>query len=159
MLIHRVAKDEMVMLTDASFTIYTARSGPRGWAYYGMPPRIKIGIPKTPFDHAVLARVISHELAHSQNVHHGKALPSTLDPEALRIKYSWASAIPIELKVIPTSVKNPSAIIQKKMSHSMKMAERWSSKVKLSQTLLRKWKHKVAYYDKQLAKAAAQSIP
>ena len=160
--IQEVAKREMVPLKHATFTIIYRRISCHGTyiggsAYLGMPPRIKIKIPKdVPINKTELGYVISHELCHSQGLRHRQMKNSIYSRRYARKHgeewekhYLWANNLPLEIQPAVKIIKpTPDQTIRLKLDRCLKMVNKWYIKAKISQTLLKKWKQKSNYYEK-----------
>lgn len=166
--IRRVAKEEMVSLKNATITVIYRRISCRGTyigglAYLGMPPRIKIKIPKdVPVDKVELGYVLAHEMAHSQGLRH-KQMKNPIYSRRYARKYGkdwrqfygWVNDLPLENKPVEEKIKpTPDQTIRLKLDRCLKMVNKWYTKAKISQTLLKKWKQKSSYYEKKLKQAA-----
>ena len=166
--IREVAKREMVELKDAVFTVVYRRISCHGayiggYAYYGMPPRVTLKVPKDiHIDRVELAYVVAHELGHSQGLHHNQmrnaiysrryAAKHNLD---WRQHYLYAEEIPLERELLKVAIPVPKdLVIQQKRDKCLKMVNKWGTKIKRSQNIYKKWKQKTAYYERQLEKAA-----
>jgi hypothetical protein len=170
-IIYRVAYDEQVSLKDALFTIKYRRQSKNwkfnyagGYALYGMPPRVTLSLPEPQFgcDHAELAHVIAHELAHSQNCkHRGMKKTSIYDwAGCWKEHFAWAHEMPLEKqepirKPIPTKT----AVILKKLDHANAKMIEWNARVKKAQSAYKRWVRRRKYYDGQFAKAAVSAHP
>lgn len=165
--VNRVAKEEMVDLKHAMFTVIYRRISSRGayiggFAYYGLPPRVTIKIPKDiPVDKVELGYVVAHEMAHAQGLRHKQMRNSRYSRrysikhgEDWRQHYLWANELPLEIQPAVKKIKPaPDQTIRLKLDKCLKMVNRWYTKVKISQTLLKKWKRKSNYYSRQLEHA------
>ena len=167
-IIREVAKREMVDLKDAKFTIIYRRISHNGayiggYAYYGMPPRVTLKIPKDiPVDKVELAYVIAHELCHSQGLRH-KQMKNAVYSRRYANKrgldwkqyYQWANELTIEKKAVAVHT-NPSKeqIVLGKREKCQRAMYKWEKRVKTSQKHYLKWRRKYMYYEKQLEKAA-----
>lgn len=167
-IIHRVAKNEMVSLAGAVFTIVKRHQSNRwspnyagGCAYYRMPPLVTIKMPDPGYgiNKAELAKVIAHELAHCQGVRHN-GMPKNGSYRwggDWKTLYAWADAMPLEaapepIKIIPTKQE----VIEKKRKHAEGKMEIWHHKMGIAKSRFRKWERKMVYYNRQLEKAAVQ---
>ena len=165
--VNRVAKEEMVELKHATFTVIYRRISSRGayiggFACYGLPPRVTIKIPKDiPVDKVELAYVMAHEMAHAQGLRHKQMRNSRYsrrysirNGEDWKKHYLWANDLPLERKPVEEKIKpTPDQTIRLKLDRCLKMVNRWYTRVKISQTLLKKWKQKSSYYSRQLERA------
>lgn len=165
--VRRVAKEEMVDLKYATFTIIYKRISCRGsyiggFACYGTPPRVTLKVPKDiPIDKVELAYVAAHEMAHSQGLHHRQMRNSIYSRrysikhgEDWRQHYLWANDLPLDLKPTKEKIKPTfDQTIRLKLDRCLKRQNQWSTKVKRSQTIYRKWKQRYQYYERQLKKA------
>ncbi|MFA5366113.1 MAG: M57 family metalloprotease, partial [Candidatus Bathyarchaeia archaeon] len=74
--IREVAKREMVNLKGSVFHVVYRRGGRNGiagYAYYGLPARVTLKIPKDfQLDKVELAYVIAHEFCHTQGLRHNQ---------------------------------------------------------------------------------------
>lgn len=166
--IREAARREMVPLRHATITVIYRRISCRGTyiggrAYLGMPPRIKIKIPKNiPVDKVELGQVISHELAHAQGLRH-KQMKNAIYSRRYANKYGtdwrqfygWANDLPLERKPVEEKIKPaPDQTIRLKLDKCLKMVNKWYTKARISQVLLKKWEQKSHYYERQLKQIA-----
>lgn len=166
--IREVARREMVPLKHAVFTIIYRRISCRGAyiggvAFLGMPPRIKIKIPRNiPIDKVELGYVLAHEMAHSQGLRH-KQMRNPIYSRRYARKhgkdwrqfYGWANNLPLENKPAEEKIKpTPDQTIRHKLDRCLKMANKWCSKIKRSQSIYKKWKQKSSYYAKKFKQVA-----
>ena len=170
--VNRVAKEEMVELKHATFTVIYRRISSRGayiggFAYYGLPPRVTIKIPKDiPIDKVELAYVMAHEMAHAQGLRHKQMRNSRYsrrysirNGEDWKKHYLWANELPLEIQPAVKKIKpTPDQTIRLKLDRCLKRQNQWGTKVKRSQTIYRKWKQRSQYYERQLKKVAENSI-
>jgi hypothetical protein len=162
--IREVAKKEMVDLKDGIFTIIYRRISSRGtyiggYAYYGLPARVTIKVPKNvPIDKVELAYVIAHELCHTQGLKH-KQMKNAIYNRRYANKhkidwkqhYLWANDLPLEIETknsINAVPKN--IIIQQKRDKCLKMMNKWNFKIKAASKAYIKWRRKTKYYERQL---------
>jgi len=168
--IREVAKKEMVNLKNATFTFVYRRGHKEyisGFAFYGMPARVTIKIPRDKtVDNVELAYLVSHELAHSQGLRHKQMKNSIYSRRYARKHgeewerhYLWANDLPLEIQPAVKKIKpTPDQTIRLKLDRCLKMVNKWYTKAKISQTLLKKWKQKSSYYSRQLKTAENQSM-
>jgi len=165
-LIKEVAKREMVDLKDAIFTIIYRRGGRNGiagYAYYGLPARVTLKVPKDfQIDKVELAYVISHELCHTQGLRH-KQMKNAIYSRHYAHKhnidwrqhYLWANDLPLEVTLVKVITPIPkSQIIQQKRDKCKRAMDKWENKVERSQNCYLKWRRKFMYYEAQLLKVA-----
>jgi hypothetical protein len=68
--------------------------------------------------------------------------------------YLWANELPLEIQPAVKKIKpTPDQTIRLKLDRCLKMVNKWYTRVKISQTLLKKWKQKSSYYSRQLERA------
>ena len=121
-----------------------------GYGYYNSMHFVLKVVKGVPQDKVVFARVIAHELAHNQGVHHGKAMKGADYGwgEGWKEKWSWAEAMPLEMNPEP---KKLSKTAGSKMIHCLEQLVSWERKAKLARTKIRKLTLRVRYYQKKLA--------
>jgi len=164
-LIKEVAKRELVDLKDATFTIVHRRGGRNGiagYAYYGLPARVTLKIPKDfTIDKVELAYVIAHELCHTQGLRH-KQMKNAIYSRRYANKhnidwkqhYLWANDFPIEREAVKVIAPIPKdIIIQQKRDKCKRVMLKWENKVERSQNNYLKWRRKFMYYQAKLEKA------
>jgi len=163
--VRRVAKEEMVDLKNSTFTfIYRRGNSERvaGFALIGMPARVTIKIRRDkPVDKVVLAYLLSHELCHSQGLHHRQMRNPRYSWRhgEWRSHYLWVAELPLDLKTVVEKIQPTSdQTIRLKLDRCLKRVSQWSVKVKRSQTLLKKWKQRAQYYTRRLKMVAENSI-
>lgn len=125
---------------------------PGGYAYYKSSIFCLSFVKDVQPDPVGTAKVIAHELAHCQGVHHGKAMsnPHYGWKPGWQEYWSWASDYPLELRV--EAVKpTGEAKVEKEITRCQKALEVWRRKQKLANTKLRKWKTRLGYYEKRKA--------
>jgi hypothetical protein len=102
------------------------------------------------------AKVIAHELAHCQGVHHGKAMRNNLYgwSDGWRENYLWAESLSLsfneEVKPVTRDEKISTAV-----EHCERMVEQWKRRVKLAKTKETFWQRKLRYYNKRQAAASS----
>jgi len=167
--IREVAKKELIDLKDSVFAVVYRRGGRNGiagYAYYGMPARVTLKIPRDfQTDKVELAYVVAHELAHSQGLRH-KQMKNQIYSRKFanrhgldwRQHYLWADGLPLETAtVIVSALDKPSKeqVIRQKRDKCQAAMGKWESRVKRSQNRYLKWRRKFLYYESQLEKAAS----
>lgn len=116
---------------------------------------IKLFIPKgNTVDSVQLAKVIAHELAHTQGVRH-KSLSKTRRygwVKGWREEWAWAGQYVVrskETKRAPKPTREDRAA--KKLENAQSRLEQWERKVRLARNRERKWRGKVKYYQGRIA--------
>ena len=131
--------------------------GGYGWYEY---PQIEITLVKDVLpDKRKLAKVISHELAHTQGVKH-RAMQNTTYGwhQGWEQNYLWADALELTT-YMPTTA--PAAVDQDvlKLKNARTQAKSWERKLKLAKTFSQKWKEKVKHYEAKVAKTRTINVP
>ena len=103
-----------------------------------------------------LAHTIAHEFAHTRGLRHrDMAGPRYNWEDGWKDLYAWANDFPLEQK--PAREKpSAEAVANLAMVHAGRQVERWLTKVKRAQTILKKWKRKATYYERRAAAARMQ---
>lgn len=166
--IRRVAEHECLSKSEiANFNAtlrYRKRSHarpddyPGGYAYLKTWTFCISVVKDVQLDKVALAKVIAHELAHCQGVHHGVAMKNVQYGWATgwRDTWKWAEELPLTMNVPAEEVKlDRNHKILSKVTHCLKMIVLWERKTKLAKTKHQKWERKLKYHQKQL-KIAAQ---
>lgn len=105
-------------------------------------------------DKRALAKVIAHELAHNQRLHHGKVMNNVHYgwKPGWREFWAWTDQLPL---VMHSESEKPKLTfgekVADKMLHCEKMLTVWSRKVKLAKTKETFWRRKLRYYEKRQA--------
>jgi hypothetical protein len=131
-----------------------------GWAYYPTASRagvvrLRVSKNETPHLKRHLALLIAHELAHSCGYRHAQINGSPLynwKGDWLD-RYAWADDLPLE-KTPPKPPKQkptPEAKLQKKAAYVDRKVRELATKMKRTQTILKKWQKKQKYYAKKIA--------
>jgi hypothetical protein len=126
---------------------------PGGFGWYNHP-RIEITLVKGVLpDKRKLAKVIAHELAHTQNVHHGPAMQNSTYGWVVgwEQNYLWADALVLTTYAapVPPQLVDQDAL---KLKNAQAQLKAWGRKLALAKTCTQKWKDKVKYYQSKVAK-------
>jgi hypothetical protein len=102
------------------------------------------------------AKLIAHELAHCQGVHHGAAMRNDLYGwgEYWREHYAWAEQLSLSFNE-PVKKSTRVEKISTAVEHCERMVEQWKRRVKLAKTKETFWQRKLRYYNKRQAAAAS----
>ena len=133
------------------FDIVYSKGSHSGYATVG-GTRSTIRLPKPPFklDHAQVALVIAHEMAHLRGLHHGASFHCarySWTHGDYKTFYAWAHEYPISVRV-----PKPKAIVapaDAKLTHARMMLAKNEAKLKRTAVLVKKWTAKVKYYQKR----------
>jgi hypothetical protein len=164
-LVRRVAQDELNPggLKNARITVsYRRNGGIGGWCYYGTirnpNVRMRLKLPRTVLDSVSLALVIAHELAHAKGMKH-REMNSTRYSwgPGWRERYAYAKDFPVSAKAEP---KKPNLEDKRSKAHAkaLLMVAKWERKLKLANTMLRKWQKRARAAEKRF-RAIRQSQP
>jgi len=97
-IIKQVAKEECVSLKGAFFS----PNCPSGFAYYRSVPNVTLKLPAVKYgiNKVALAKVIAHELAHCQGVHHRAMLRTSRYRWGGKWQeiFAWADKLALETK-------------------------------------------------------------
>ena len=107
--------------------------------YYDIPDRILTRDVVFPVER--YAQVLIHELGHNHGLKHREMMRSSMIeiPESI-----------LKLSVNASAVKPRRSVDDRKRErhvHALKMLKSWSSRLKRAETLVRKWRKKVRYYE------------
>lgn len=148
----RCAKQEGMTIANIT-VVYNRqiRGCVTGYAYYDST-HCRIKVPSQEIDPVDLAMVVAHEFAHNKNVRHTDMRG---DPHYDRTPrtaevYAWAKNLPLR-KVAPKPKQRPT--LEDRCSHATMMVRAWESKLKRTQTYLRKWRRRVKRYEARAANA------
>ena len=97
------------------------------------------------------AHGIAHELAHCRGMTHEQMRGSKYDWRGPQDSFAWARGYEIR-SVEPKSLKSKSPDL--KLTHARAMLLAKERQTRRLQTLVKKWRQKVAYYERRLAAAA-----
>ena len=161
-IILRAAKEELPEGRRAIVTIKYRRHGSwtLGHAYYNST-RMTLFMPRGETqDHLQLLGTIIHEMGHMRNVSHRDMcnLRYSRAPgwrEYFEQEFPWYAEMPLRMKA--PRPKNPRPGPEEKLQHAIEMLTEKERKIKRLQTLAKKWRAKVRYYDRQIRKAAERS--
>ena len=128
---------------------------PGGYAYYKTWTFCISVVKDVQVDKVALAKVIAHELAHCQGVHHGVAMKNAQYGWATgwRDTWKWAEELPLTMNTLAAKPDRNHKILSK-VTHCLKMIVLWERKTKLAKTKHQKWERKLKYHQKQLKMAA-----
>jgi len=100
-----------------------------------------------------IAEVLEHELNHNRGMHHGEADMRGRYKLSELDKPSWIDDMP--LRVVLPVTKPVGDIRMKRQEHALKMLAGKERAAKRIAGQIRKWRAKVHYYDRAIAKAAS----
>lgn len=101
------------------------------------------------------AYVAVHEYRHLNGWSHAE-MKARYSLENDLARYAWANALPLRIKA-PTPTVRPGTL--EKLTHARRMFARALTRLKRAQTLARKWKTKVRYYERKHAQPLAATSP
>ncbi len=145
--------------TSWSVTVKTARGGHiRGWAWLHTT-RLQLTIPRPLNEESVLshdsvitlARVLLHEIDHNLGLGHRAMC------KWYKIDVPWAEKLLAEGLQIHCKEAAPKIVVDvrlKRSEHARAMLVRHERALKRQQTIVRRWRAKVKYYERSFQKAA-----
>lgn len=159
-IIFRAAKEELPEKRRAVVTIKYLKHGSwtLGHAYYNST-RMTLFMPRdeTKLNRLKLLGTIIHEMGHMRNVRHRDMhnLRYSTAPgwrEYFEREFPWYAEMPLRMKA--PRPKSPRPGPEEKLQHAIEMLAEKERRIKRLQTMAKKWRAKVRYYDRQLKKAA-----
>lgn len=161
-IIRRVASDELNPSHARAFVVYVKynRGGDRHTYSSGCAAIrgnwIRLTVPSGAVDPIDFAAVCAHEFAHARGMEHAEMRGSRRYTRAAgyRELYGWAADMPIQRKQKPA---RPSVDERRELrrAHALDKVAEWSTKLKRTQTALKKWRRRAADVERQI-KIAAQ---
>lgn len=152
----RVAEKEML---DARWTAalrvfvrYSGSGRVHGEACYSSK-YVTLYLPPDPFDKPTLAKLIAHELAHCQGVHHRNMHDARYDfrhPE-WRKQWEWAETLEFRLKTPPPTPLTGTNKDRVELAGSQALLKQWLTKLKEARNKVVKYRERVKYYEKKLS--------
>ena len=105
------------------------------------------------------AYMCAHEFAHNRGMKDERQMRAGArygwrDSDRWKTIFGWAAAMPLEAQG-PKRVDRPTA--DSKLLATEKLLQTWARKLKLAQTKIKKYKTRLAYYDRRM-KLAAQTV-
>lgn len=123
--------------------------------YEGRWIRMLLPKPGEPVDVRRFARVFEHEVHHTKGAQHKEMTQHQRDCDLPLPE--WAEGLEIRLKPEPAKLsvaERTAQRIAERETHAREMLALYETKAKRTATLLKKWRTKVRYYERQTAKAA-----
>jgi len=112
-----------------------------------------IHLPKDKIHKRALAKVIAHEMAHNQGVHH-KSMHGprySFEDSGWTELYAWADELALE-KVVPVIPPTPTKLnaAHTKLAGAQAALKAWTTKKKLAMTKVQTYKDRVKYYEARI---------
>lgn len=137
---------------------------PGGYAYYKSNIFCLKFVKGIQPDPVATAKVIAHELAHCQGVHHGSAMRNARYgwEAGWRDTWDWAKDYPLEMRPEVVAVK-PTGFekVEQDVLRCQRALDDWRRKAKMAATKIKKWNAKLRYYEKRkaaMSKPHAESV-
>lgn len=131
---------------------------PHGYAWYKSTCAVIRLVKGVLPDKQALAKVIAHELAHCQGVHHKDMHgPRYGYAKGWREFYLWAKELPLERYAEGTTIQvTPLTKAQAKLASAQTLLKQWETKKKLASTKVLKYKEKVKYYQSRISELSCK---
>jgi hypothetical protein len=162
-IVRRVAAEELNPNHTRAFTVYVRynRGGDKSTYSSGCAPVhgnwIRVMVPSGAVDPVDFAHVVAHEFAHARGMEHKDMRGSRRYQRVAGYRdfYAWAADMPITKRQQaprPTVEDRRDA----RFAHAVAKVLEWETKLKRTQTALKKWRRKAAAVERQINIAASR---